>query len=95
MITNRLNRRSLLKYLASIPVTAGLGLHTPASAELVTTDDATAKSVGYTPVSPHDNQSCSSCGLYRGGSAPTGICPIFGGKEVSAKGWCTFWVIRG
>jgi hypothetical protein len=34
-------------------------------------------------------QQCSNCALYQGGSAASGGCPIFAGKQVAAKGWCT------
>ena len=34
-------------------------------------------------------QNCGNCALYQGGSAASGGCPLFAGKQVSAKGWCT------
>ena len=36
---------------------------------------------------------CSNCALYQGkvGEA-AGPCPLFAGKNVAAKGWCTSWV---
>jgi len=34
-------------------------------------------------------QSCGSCQLYQGGTAPAGVCPLFAGKHVAAKGWCS------
>ena len=36
---------------------------------------------------------CSNCALYQGkvGDA-AGPCPLFAGKSVAAKGWCTSWV---
>lgn len=36
---------------------------------------------------------CSNCALYQGkvGDAD-GPCPLFAGKSVAAKGWCTSWV---
>ena len=34
-------------------------------------------------------QNCSNCALYQGGSAAAGGCPIFAGKQVSGKGWCS------
>lgn len=33
-------------------------------------------------------QACANCMFYQGGAAANGACPIFGGKIVSAKGWC-------
>ena len=37
-------------------------------------------------------QSCSTCTLFTGTAKDTSaVCPIFGGKAVSAKGWCSAW----
>jgi hypothetical protein len=37
-------------------------------------------------------QSCSGCQLYQGKPADAaGPCPIFGGKQVAGKGWCSAW----
>ncbi len=38
------------------------------------------------------DQKCSNCGLYQGGAAATGGCPLFGTKQVAAAGWCSAWV---
>lgn len=38
------------------------------------------------------DQNCSSCALYQGKSGDAGPCPLFPGKQVSAKGWCSAWV---
>ena len=36
--------------------------------------------------------SCSSCALFQGKAGEvTAACPVFGGKQVAAKGWCTGW----
>lgn len=42
----------------------------------------------------HSNdQKCSGCQFYSGtGSAKQGPCAVFGGKLVSANGWCNSWV---
>ena len=39
-----------------------------------------------------DGQNCANCALYQGaaGSAQGG-CPLFPGKQVSAKAWCSAW----
>jgi High potential iron-sulfur protein len=38
------------------------------------------------------SQSCGACVLFQGKSTDTtASCPIFGNKEVSAKGWCSAW----
>jgi High potential iron-sulfur protein len=37
-------------------------------------------------------QNCANCILYQGkpGDA-AGVCPLFAGRQVSAKGWCMTW----
>lgn len=38
-------------------------------------------------------QACSNCALYQGKAAdPWGGCPLFAGKQVAGKGWCSAWV---
>lgn len=34
-------------------------------------------------------QACGNCALFQGGAAATGACPLFAGKQVSSKGWCS------
>jgi High potential iron-sulfur protein len=34
-------------------------------------------------------QNCSSCQLYQGKADPKGVCPLFAGKQVAGKGWCS------
>jgi acetoin utilization deacetylase AcuC-like enzyme len=37
-------------------------------------------------------QVCTNCALYQGKPADTwGGCPLFAGKQVAGKGWCTAW----
>jgi High potential iron-sulfur protein len=37
-------------------------------------------------------QNCSSCALYQGkADAKAAACPLFSGKQVAAKGWCSAW----
>lgn len=35
-----------------------------------------------------EGQQCSNCALYQGGDAAWGACPLFGGQQVKATGWC-------
>ncbi len=38
------------------------------------------------------DQLCSNCSLFQGDSNDTnGPCPLFAGKQVAAKGWCSAW----
>ena len=36
-----------------------------------------------------DGQACSNCALYQGGAAAQGGCPLYPGKQVLAKAWCS------
>ena len=36
-----------------------------------------------------DGQACSNCSLYQGGAAEQGGCPLFQGKQVLGKAWCS------
>ena len=37
-------------------------------------------------------QLCSNCSLYQGAAAAQGPCPLFPGKHVASKAWCSAWV---
>jgi len=94
MKDTKLNRRTLLKGIAAIPVVSALGYATTASAAMVDPNGPTAKALNYTEKSTTEGQHCGNCGLYQGGDAATGPCPIFGGKDVHATGWCKSWVAK-
>jgi hypothetical protein len=91
---NQVSRRTVLKGLAAIPIIAAVGYHGGASAAMVSPDDPTAKALQYTEHSTQKGKSCSTCNLYQGGTAASGPCPIFPGKEVAATGWCKSWVAK-
>ena len=39
---------------------------------------------------------CANCQLYHGeAGAEWGPCDIFGGRQVSASGWCVSWLEKG
>ncbi len=41
-------------------------------------------------------QECTNCALYQGkASDPWGGCPLFAGKQVAGKGWCSAWAKKG
>jgi len=51
-----------------------------------------AKALGYVNAAPNPSKSCASCQLYKGSSrAEWGPCPVFSGKLVNARGWCSAW----
>ena len=41
-------------------------------------------------------QNCANCALYQGKAGDAaGGCPLFGAKQVAAKGWCSAWAKKG
>ncbi len=41
-------------------------------------------------------QNCANCALYQGKAGDVaGGCPLFGTKQVAAKGWCSAWAKKG
>ena len=37
-------------------------------------------------------QNCASCALFQGKATDAwGVCPLFAGKQVAGKGWCSAW----
>lgn len=92
--THDKSRRAILKGLASIPVLAITGYQPAVHAAMVSADDPTAKALGYVAKSAVDGQTCANCNLYQGGTAASGPCPIFPGKDVAAAGWCKSWVAK-
>jgi hypothetical protein len=92
--TQNKGRRAILKGLVAVPVIAIAGYHSTSYAAMVSADDPTAKALSYTGKSTKDGQTCANCSLYQGGSAASGPCPIFPGKDVAATGWCKSWVAK-
>ena len=100
-------RRSFVLYAAGASALHGtLAFAQNPAPELVKDTDANAVALGYssdgskTDVKKYPQyavgQSCSVCTLYTGTSKDSSaVCPVFGGKAVSAKGWCSAWAKKG
>ena len=96
-------RRRFVLYAAGASTFAGtLAFAQSPTPELVKDSDANALALGYssdgskTDTKKHPQyaagQSCSTCTLYTGTAKDaSAVCPVFGGKAVSAKGWCSAW----
>jgi len=97
------NRRQFLK---SIPIVAAAGAVMSMSdlalaAPMVAETDPQAKALGYVADTTKadkakfpkhtPDQHCGNCALYQGGTAAQGGCPLFAGKDVANKGWCSAW----
>jgi High potential iron-sulfur protein len=84
---------------------AALAAAQQASAQLapLAETDAQAKALGYVALGTKTDktkypkyapeQLCSNCALYQGkADDKMAGCPLFAGKQVAAKGWCSAWV---
>ena len=95
------SRRQFIIYSAA--GAASLAIGGQANAQVALTEaDPQAAALGYKAdgatvdkakfAKYQDGQNCANCMLYTSKSADAGTCNIFGGKMVSAKGWCNAWV---
>ena len=85
---------------AAAPAPAAPAAAAPATAgALLDEKDPQATALGYVAVAAKadktkfpkyaDGQQCSNCALYQGGTAEQGGCPLFPGKQVLGKAWCS------
>ncbi len=89
------------------PIAAPAAEVTPAppvsTGAMVDEADATAMALGYLADAARVNtvkhpnfiagSACANCVLYQGAAgSDAGPCPLFAGKQVSAKGWCSSYV---
>ncbi len=79
-----------------------------ADAPMVDEKDPTAVALGYVSDTTKANQTkypnhtpaqqCNNCALYQGKAGVAtgaGPCPLYAGKQVAAKGWCSAYAKRG
>ncbi|MDR5855690.1 high-potential iron-sulfur protein [Caballeronia sp. LZ062] len=95
------SRRTFLMTSVGVASTLALGSRVAfADAPKVEESDPTAQALGYKlDASKVDKakfpkyaagQECGNCQFYQGkASDPFAPCPMFGGKQVAAKGWCS------
>ena len=85
---------------AAAPAPAAPAAAAPATAgALLDEKDPQATALGYVAVAAKadktkfskyaDGQQCGNCALYQGGTAEQGGCPLFPGKQVLGKAWCS------
>jgi len=94
-------REFIVKLSLGGAVLTGAG-HAQSQAAMVAENDPQATGLGYkADASKVDKakfpkyaagQTCANCALYQGKPADAaGGCPIFPGKQVAGKGWCSAW----
>ena len=98
------NRRTFLLSAAACTAAATSSTRAqPATTAKVEESDPQAVALGYkndtTKVDEKKfpkhakDQRCANCQLFMAKATdPMGPCPLFGGKQVSATGWCSSWV---
>lgn len=101
-----LNKRRNFMIGAVSSVVGGFALAQKPEQKQVLDSDSSAIALGYvSDVKKIDinkfpqyasGQNCSTCTLFQGTSKDAHApCLAFGGKAVSAKGWCSAWVKKG
>jgi len=94
------SRRSFLITSIGVASTLALSRQAFADAPKVAESDPTAQALGYkldaTQVDKAKfakyavGQDCSNCSFYQGKATDAfAPCPMFGGKQVAGKGWCS------
>jgi hypothetical protein len=94
------SRRSFLITSIGVATTVALSRQAFADAPKASETDPTAQALGYkADASKVDKakfakyaagQDCSNCTFYQGKAADAWApCPMFGGKQVAGKGWCS------
>jgi len=97
------NRRRFIKHsitgLAAAPFANALFSGSAEAVDVVSESDPTAVALKYkmdaTKATDRKDAKalCNNCNFYTGKPADAnGPCSVFGGKLVSAKGWCASWV---
>ena len=96
-------RRVFLMTLTASGATFAAGAHAQAKLD---EKDAQAVALGYVAEASKTDtqkfpkyaagQNCANCALYQGKAGDAaGGCPLFGAKQVAAKGWCSAWAKKG
>ena len=85
--------------VAAAPAAPASPAPATATGPLVDEKDPQAAALGYVAVAAKadkakfpkyaDGQACSNCALYQGGAAEQGGCPLYPGKQVLGKAWCS------
>lgn len=104
MLNKNLDRRTFVKVAASSLAAIPLVVTAQAEDSKLAEDDLMAVSLGYKEKSSEvdaakypnhsDDQLCTGCSLYTGGTDPWGGCAIFPAKLVAGEGWCAAYAAK-
>ncbi|MFY9514663.1 MAG: high-potential iron-sulfur protein [Rubrivivax sp.] len=95
------------QFIQIVPVAgAALLASRTAQAQLVGDKDPQAVALGYVSDATKADkakyknyaagQTCANCALYQAKATDAeGGCPLFAGKKVAGKGWCSAWAKKG
>lgn len=96
------SRREFIVQLSVGSTELAVAHHAQAQAPMLAETDVQAKALGYVAIGTKADkakypkyaveQLCSNCALYQGKATDTAAgCPLFAGKQVAGKGWCSAW----
>jgi hypothetical protein len=96
------------RFIQIVPVAGAalLGARAAQAQALVTEKDPQAVALGYVSDATKADkakyknyaagQHCGNCALYQGKDTdPQAACPLFAGKQVLNKAWCSAWAKKG
>ena len=97
------SRRQFIVQFSAAGAALGTAQFTQAADPMVAEADPQAKALGYFAVATKTDktkypkysadQNCSNCSLFQGKATDAaGGCPLFAGKQVAGKAWCSAWV---
>jgi putative hemolysin len=100
------SRRQFIQIIPVAGAAVLTGRSAMAQANLVNEKDAQAAALGYVADATKadkakfknyaDGQHCGNCALFQGKATDaTAACPLFAGKVVANKGWCSAWAKKG
>jgi hypothetical protein len=96
------SRREFIVQLSVGSTAFAVAQQAQAQAPMLAETDAQAKALGYVALGTKADkakypkyaadQQCSNCALFQGKAADAAAaCPLFAGKQVAGKGWCSAW----
>jgi High potential iron-sulfur protein len=97
------NRREFVVFVGAVGSTGLVAQSAMAQTPSLSETDTQAVALGYKADATKTDkvkypkyaagQLCNNCSLYQGKATDAqALCPLFAGKQVAGKGWCSAWV---